>query len=85
MPRSRYSKSRYYLNPYGDYNGGYNEDDYLKVTPYDSESYGIFDGYGGYGNSYEGFLDLSKPSMVPILMIVFVLMIILIIFFRKNN
>jgi hypothetical protein len=85
MPQSHYSKSRYYLNPYGDYNGGYNQDDYLQVMPYDNgSSYGLFDGYGGYG-SYEGFLDLSKPSMIPLLLVFILIIVVLIFFFRKNN
>jgi hypothetical protein len=82
MSQSHYSKSRYYLNPYGDYNGGYNQDDYLQVMPYDSgSSYGLFDGYG----SYEGFLDLSKPSMTPILLVFILITVLLVLFFFRKR
>ena len=82
MSRSHYNRSRFYLNPYGDYNGGYNEDDYLKVMPYNGGSYGTYDGYGGYG-SYEGFLDLSKPSMLPILAIAILFITLYFVFIKK--
>jgi hypothetical protein len=45
--------------------------------PYDN---GAYDGYG----AYEGFLDLSKPSMVPILAIVILLIVMYFLFTKKK-
>lgn len=55
----------YYYNYYGSYNGGYNDGDFaLKIQPY-------------YGDGvYEGFMDMSQPSIVPFVLLALVVAIL---------